>query len=278
MMNADTLPCPAGWFAYALLSPNSRNRTAGVIIAKMTVRRFRSSRRISSLSTVRLKPPRPGAVRALTSGTGSGLGGHRGPPAVVAAVVGVVAGQGDESVLETASGDLQVAGRGLGQQVTGHRVAVAGVHQDGLAAHLDALRAGNGEQRGLVGAGHRDADRPARRHRLDLRRGAVGDNLAVPEQDDPVGVGVRLLQVVRGEQHGAAAGGILPDRGPEAAPALHVHPGGRLVQDEQFRVGQQGHGEAQPLLLTAGALAHQPVRDGRDPGPLQHLGHRPGVW
>ena len=253
-----------------------------MITAKMTVRRFRSRRRISSLSTVTLKPPSPGAVRALTSGTGTGTDW------VVIAVLrrarrSLRLGSASSPVRarnassSAAGGDLQVAGLGLGQQVPGDRVAVAGVHQHRVAAHLDAVRAGHREQRGLVGAGQRGPHRPARRHRLDLRRGAVGDDPAVPEQDDPVGVRVGLLQVVRGEQHGAAPVGVLPDRGPEAAPPLHVHPGGRLVQDEQFRVGQQGHGEAQPLLLAAGALAHQAVRDGGDPGPLQHLGHRPGV-
>ena len=97
----------------------------------------------------------------------------------------------------------------------------------------------------------------------------------MPQKDDPVRVGVSLFQVMRGEQHGPAPGRVLPDRSPEAAPPLDVHAGGRLVQDQQFRVGQQGHGEAQPLLLTAGALAHPAVGDAGDTGPVQRLVDRP---
>ena len=123
--------------------------------------------------------------------------------------------------------------------------------EDGLAADLHAVRAGNGAELSLAGPGQGDPHGAARRHRLDLGRGAVGDLLAVPQQDDPVGVGVRFLQVVRGEQYRPALLGVLADRRPEAAPPFDVHPGGRLVQDKQFGVGDQCHGESEPLLLAA---------------------------
>ena len=71
MMKADTLPCPARSLTYTLFSPKNRNHTTGRISAKMTVRRLRSRRRISSLSTVRLKPPRPGASLSRAAGAGT---------------------------------------------------------------------------------------------------------------------------------------------------------------------------------------------------------------
>ncbi len=48
-------------------------------------------------------------------------------------------------------------------------------------------------------------------------------------------------------------------------PRRDVHAGRRLVEDEQSGVGQQREGEAQPLLLAAGALGDPPVREGIQP-------------
>ncbi|HET9071682.1 MAG TPA: hypothetical protein VFN60_07180 [Acidimicrobiales bacterium] len=115
-----------------------------------------------------------------------------------------------------------------------------------------------------------------RRHALDLGARAVGDDLAPPDHHDPVGVGVGLLQVVGGEQDRAAGVGVVADRRPEVPPPLDVHALGRLVEDQQRRVRQQRHGEADPLLLPTGALAHHPPGDVGDPGPPHDLVHRAG--
>ncbi len=173
----------------------------------------------------------------------------------------VVAGQGDERVLQVLGGDLEVVGAGVRQQVPGDRVGVARVDPHGVPANLDGIDAGHAQQRHLVGPGQRRPDRPAGGQRLDLGGRAVRDDPAVAHQDDPVGVEVGLLEVVRGEQHGAAALRVPADGRPEVPASLDVHPGGRLVEDQQLRVGQQGHREPQPLLLAAGALADQPVAD-----------------
>ena len=73
----------------------------------MTARGFRRSRRISRLSAVRLKPPRPGAAGrsdlALTLWSSDSSSVH-------AVWLGVVAGQCEERVLDAASGDLKVPG------------------------------------------------------------------------------------------------------------------------------------------------------------------------
>ena len=129
------------------------------------------------------------------------------------------------------------------------------------STRVDARRAPASASWSAPGEG--GADGPAGGQRLDLAAGAVGDDPALADQHDPVGVLVGLLEVVRREEHGAALLGVLADRGPERAPALDVHAGGRLVEEQQRRVGEQRHREPQPLLLTARALADLAVGDAR---------------
>ena len=144
--------------------------------------------------------------------------------------------------------------------------------QDGVAAQLDRVDAGQGGERGRVGAGQRGPDGPAGRRRdLICGGGAVGDDRAGAHEHDPVGVRVGLVQVVGGEQDGAALLGLLPHRGPERAPGLDVQAGGGLVEHDQVGVGDQRHGEPDPLLLAAGEAADPPLgelgrrRPGRAP-------------
>ena len=118
---------------------------------------------------------------------------------------------------------------------------------------------------------------PAGGQRLDLAAGAVGDDEAVADQDDPVGVQVGLFEVVRREQHRTTLLGVLADGRPERAATLHVHAGRGLVEQEQRRVGEQRHREAQSLLLAAGALGHPAVGDADDAGALEHGVDRLGV-
>jgi len=65
-----------------------------------------------------------------------------------------------------------------------------------------------------------------------------------------------------------------PDRRPEGPPALDVHAGGRLVEQEQRRVGEQRHREPQSLLLTTGALGNLAVCDAVDARPSEHVVNR----
>ena len=111
----------------------------------------------------------------------------------------------------------------------------------------------------------------------DLRAGAVGDDAALADQHDPVGVLVGLLEVVRGEEHRAAALGVAADRRPEGAAALDVHAGGGLVEQQQRGVGEQRHREAQPLLLAARALGDLAAGDLGDAGVGEHVVDRAGV-
>ena len=91
---------------------------------------------------------------------------------------------------------------------------------------------GSAPMRGEVGAGQRRADRAQPDRRLDLGGRAVGDDAAVRHQDDPVGVGVGLLEVVRREQHRLAAGGEVRASSPRsrAAPRRPSRPSARRAR------------------------------------------------
>lgn len=106
----------------------------------------------------------------------------------------------------------------------------------------------------------------------------TGD-VARPQQHDPIGVGVRLIQVVGRENHGATAGGLGPDRFPESPTSLDVESGGRFVKDNKIRMGNQCHGEPHPLLLPSGQVRHSPLGKISDIRSSQGLFHceRPTV-
>ena len=177
-----------------------------------------------------------------------------------------MAGQAEEGLLETAGGDLEVPSIGLGEEVAGDLVGVLAVDQHGVAADLHRLDAGQGTQGRGVGLRKRRPDGPPGCECLDRRARTVGNDPALADQHDPVSVLVGLFEVMGREQDRAAPRRIRPDRGPEGTPTLDVHAGGRLVEQEQRRVGQQRHRKAKALLLLAGALADLAVRNVGDPG------------
>ncbi len=143
--------------------------------------------------------------------------------------------------------------------------------EDAIAADLDRADARQPRQRPLVCPGQAGPDRSACRQVADLGGGAIGDDPALAEQDDPVGVGVRLFEVVGREQDRPAALGVAPNGGPEVAATLHIHPGRGLVEGHQGGIGHEGHGEPKPLLLATGAFPDQAVREMDDAGSLEHL-------
>lgn len=100
---------------------------------------------------------------------------------------------------------------------------------------------------------------------------------ALVEDQDPVGDGVRLLQVVRGEEDRTALVGLFAHGGPEGVPRGDVHPGGRLVEDDQVVVPGRRQREADPLLLAAGELVDHAVGDLGDTRAVEHVGDRAGV-
>ena len=74
-----------------------------------------------------------------------------------------------------------------------------------------------------------------------------------------------------GDQHGGAGG--LRHGCNELPHLLHtrrIQTVGGLIQDEQLRAAQQGHGDAQPLFHAQGILSHLPVGIGGQVHDLQH--------
>ena len=112
---------------------------------------------------------------------------------------------------------------------------------------------------------------------LDLSGGPVGDDPAPMHQHGAPGELFGLFQVVGGEEHRGPSVGLAAHPVPELVAGAGVHPCGGLIQNHQIRAGQQRQGEAQPLLLAAGALSHRAVSDLEDAGGLHDLAHRQRV-
>ena len=97
-------------------------------------------------------------------------------------------------------------------------------------------------------AEHLDLDDVAVGHsRLELRRCALGDELATGDHRDPVAQLVGLEHVVRGEQHGRPELDERRDGLPELSGADRVDADARLVQEQHLRLVDQATGDVQPL-------------------------------
>ena len=71
---------------------------------------------------------------------------------------------------------------------------------------------------------------------------------------------LRLVHVVRADEHRDAARGEAVQLVPEVAPGLRIDAGGRLVEQQQLRLVQQAGGEREALLPAAGELAGELLR------------------
>ena len=248
--------------AICRLRLRSRNRTTGAIKVTRTVRRLRRSRRISIDRNVRLNPPNRGARRVARPTA-------RGSPVAHAAASSDVSARKASSRLWAAISTS--SGGGGREQVPGHRIGIHGLDMDTVAADLDLPDTRQRRQARLVGTRQGRADRSTAREVPDLGGRPVGDDAALAEQDDPIRIGIGLLEVVGREEHGSPLLGVATDRGPEVATSLHVHPGGGLVEGHQCWVRQQRQREAETLLFAAGALPDQPIGDRFDAGSFQDL-------
>jgi hypothetical protein len=68
---------------------------------------------------------------------------------------------------------------------------------------------------------------------------------------DAVGEAVRLLEVLRGQQDGRPAGDAVLDRVPQRAAAARVEAGGRLVEEQHRRAGDERGREVEPAAHAA---------------------------
>ncbi len=108
---------------------------------------------------------------------------------------------------------------------------------------------------GLLVIGERDLEPFAADHVLELVRRAVGDHSAVVDHRDPVGQAIGLVEVLGGQQHGGAVVDQVLDRLPQAEAAARVEAGGRLVEEDHRRLGDQRRGEVEPATHAAGVGA-----------------------
>ena len=88
---------------------------------------------------------------------------------------------------------------------------------------------------------------------------------------------LHLGEQVRGDQDGVAERGLVADEGPQPLDALRVEAVGRLVQDEDLWIPEQGRGQLQPLPHAQRELAHPTpghVGQADQVEGLVHPGHR----
>jgi len=141
----------------------------------------------------------------------------------------------------------------LVEQVTqGARVPVTG-HLQGqrlVVAHRRADRSRGRVQ--VTGAGEVQPDVPAGDAALELGGAALGDDAAVVEDRDPAGELIGLLQVLRGEEDRDAGRHQVANDLPHGPAAARIKAGGRLVQENQPRLTDQGHREVEPTPHAAG--------------------------
>ena len=122
------------------------------------------------------------------------------------------------------------------------------------------LAHGAGGQHGVEVAGRRRG-RQVEAH--DRRAGAadqlvrrpLGDEPAAGEHADAVGEVLRLVEVVRRQQHRRALGAQLAHELPRLAPGRRVEAGRRLVEEQQRRLADDAEGEVEAASLAARQVA-----------------------
>ena len=121
------------------------------------------------------------------------------------------------------------------------------------------------------GVGDLDGDAVAADVVLQLVGRALGDHPAVVDHDDPLGEPIGLVEVLRGEQHRGAVVFELLDEVPHRQPATRVEPGGRLVEEQHRRPGDQAHRDVEPPPHAAGVGLDDPVGGVDQVEPLEQL-------
>ena len=108
--------------------------------------------------------------------------------------------------------------------------------------------------------------------------GALGHDAAVADHHEVVGDHLDLVEQVGGEQHGAAAVGVVAKQATHPADAGRVEAVGRLVEDQHLRLADQRGRDAEPLPHAQRVVAHPPGRLlRRQADQVQHLLDAPVV-
>ena len=189
-----------------------------------------------------------------------GIGGARaGRPRIVGDQFG-------EDLLQAQRGDAEMAGGGRGEQDPDNLIRRGGAHLEVGTGHLHPeQRAGHRCQAAahLVRAGE---PRPAGGYRgalaepADLVHRPVGHDSAVIDDHYPVGGIGGFLQIVGGEQDRPAVCRLGAHGAPESRSGGGIQARGRLVQDQQFGLAQQGERQPDALDLAAGAFGDPAVQ------------------
>jgi hypothetical protein len=88
---------------------------------------------------------------------------------------------------------------------------------------------------------------------------AVCDHAAPVDDDDVVGEAIGLLHVLRRQEDGRAAAHQFRDRRPHLRAAARVEARGRLVEEYDLGLRDQGRGEVEPAPHPAGVGLRRPV-------------------
>ena len=173
--------------------------------------------------------------------------------------------QGDVALVQAAGGGHQRGGAAFGRQ---RQAPVLGID-----LRLAVSQLGDGRQ-GLVQiarAGHPQLDDVAAQLVLQLVGRTFGDHLAVVDHDDPMGEAVGLVQVLRRQEDRGAVGDQGLDEPPHLDPAPGVETGGRLVEDEDRRVGHEAGAEVEAAPHAARVGLHLAVGGTGEREALQDL-------
>ncbi len=139
----------------------------------------------------------------------------------------------------------------------GHRtVDFADGQEDPLALAADVAYAGHLPQPGVGGVFavlQGELDDVLRPEGSDeLARSSEGDHSSVIDDRDSIAEPLCFFHVVGGQQDGAAGPLEIQDEIPELSPRLGIESGGRLVEEQELGVADEGGGHGEALLLAAG--------------------------
>src|SRR5580658_5447466 len=202
----------------------------------------------------------PGSAGPGSAGPGSGGPGSGGPAGAAASAVDIEAlpGEPDEQVLQAGRGHREAADPDPGVDELGADPFRLGVAQRGRGFVRPGLGAGEAQagehlDRALgVGGLHDD---PGGTGPAEFGQRALEDQPAGTHYPD---VGADLLdlgQQVRGDEHGGAVGGDLPDQRAYLPGPLRVEAVGRLVEDDELARPQQAGRDGQPLFHAERVVA-----------------------
>jgi hypothetical protein len=112
-----------------------------------------------------------------------------------------------------------------------------------VAQHLAQDTGGRFESAHVV---ELQADVTAEDAAFEFVGGLLGHQLPPIEHCEPAGELVRLIQVLRGEQDRDATGREVADNLPHRVATARIQSGGRLVEEDDARVADQGHRQVEP--------------------------------